>query len=134
MITPVVAAPEEVTAMASSDQGMHGHVVLGEHTPGRLVAALSGDLDLAVADDIAGELRSAVDRARPRTLALDLMAVDFCDCAALRALLIVRAECARVGCRMVISAMSPAMRWLLELTELDAVFGHPDREPGASNG
>ena len=116
--------------MVSFEQGAHGQLLVGEHAQGRIVVRLLGSWDLAMAEMLEERLCALVRQDRPRTMALDMVAVDFCDCAVLRVLLGVRAEGQRVGCEVVISAAAPAVVWLLDLLGLEGVFGHPPLEPG----
>jgi anti-anti-sigma factor len=116
--------------VVSSALGAHARIDVDDQGQGRVVAALSGALDLLNATLIADRLRGIVVQARPQVLALDLAAVDFCDCAALRVLIRVRAEAGAMDCAVTISAASPPVRWLLGLFELGAVFGYPPDAAG----
>jgi anti-anti-sigma factor len=122
--------------MVPSEPGMSGPVLVGEQADGRVVVALSGDLELANANLIGDQLRAVVSRNRPRLLLLDMSAVDFCDCAALQTLIDVHGDGERGGTRVVISAASPKVMWLLRLLALDRLFDHPATEPatGESSG
>ena len=108
--------------MVPSEPGVSGPVLVGEPAGGRVVVALSGDLELANANLIGDQLRAVMNRNRPRVLLLDMSAVDFCDCAALQTLIDVHGEGVRVGTRVVISEASPTMVWLLRLFALDCLF------------
>jgi anti-anti-sigma factor len=111
--------------MVASEQGTYGQISIVEPEPGHVVAVLAGELDLVNADLIDDQLGGVVRRGPPRVLVLDAASVDFCDCAALHALLRLRAEAESVGCRVVISAPSPPMLRLLRLFEVDRLFGYP---------
>ncbi|MEU4620656.1 STAS domain-containing protein [Actinoplanes sp. NPDC023801] len=112
-----------------------GRVVVGERVRDRVrdrvTAVLSGDLDGTVADEVGAQLRLGVRGTGPGILMLDMAVVDFCDVAGLRALLAAQAEGSRIGCRVVISAPSEVVVWLLDLTGLGESFGYP---PGESIG
>ena len=95
---------------------------------GAVVAVLSGSLDLTDAPVVRESLRPA--GRWPRTLVLDLAAVDFCDCAVLGALIAVRGEAGLSGGRVLIAAASPAVRVLLAATQTAALFGYPPVGPG----
>jgi anti-anti-sigma factor len=99
-------------------------VVVGEPDQGSIVVSLSGDWDLANADSLGDGLRAVLRRGGLRSLALDMTAVEFCDCAVLRMLLGFRADARRNGCEVLISAASPQVAWLLGLMALQRVFGY----------
>ncbi|MDI6099592.1 STAS domain-containing protein [Actinoplanes sp. NEAU-A12] len=100
---------------------------MSEPVDGTVTAVLSGSFDMANAGDLETTLRTALTERRPRVLMLDAAAVDFCDCAGLRALLRVRYRAAEpdLTCRLVMSAVSPAMIWLLDLLGVGRLFGYP---------
>jgi anti-anti-sigma factor len=104
-------------------------LVVGEPVLGRTQVTLSGSLDLAVTDELDARLRAAMTEGRPRPLALDLSAVDFCDCAALRVLSGAHAQGRRLGCTVLITAASPAVTWLLELVGSERLPGSSPPEP-----
>ena len=82
---------------------------------GTLIMQLRGELDLCSRD----VLRAAVSRAslaRPRTLVLDLSALEFIDCSGLSVLIWARNLLATDGAQLVISDCSPAVRRLIALT------------------
>jgi anti-anti-sigma factor len=96
---------------------------LGERTTVRLVCdgpapvavIVSGELDLACADEFAAVLCATLDT-RPQGVELDLASVRFCDCRGLGALLIARACARRRGRHFALGPHSPAVARLLELT------------------
>lgn len=110
------------------EQDTPGRLAVYEAEPGTVVAVLSGSLDLACVKDLEDPLEAVLRERRPRVLAFDMGAVDFCDCATLRALLRVRADGRRCGSRVVISEASETVAWLLELFQLDRLFGYPAAE------
>ncbi|MBG0564246.1 STAS domain-containing protein [Actinoplanes aureus] len=104
---------------------MPGRVLVSETTPGTVTARLSGAFDLANADRLDDTLRAALHDQRPAVLALDMTAVEFCDCAVVRILLRVRADGALIGCRVVVAAASPMVAWLLRLLDVEGPFDYP---------
>ena len=84
---------------------------------GAVVIRLEGELDLAAATS----LRNRVDSARG-ALVLDLRLATFVDSAALRELLRARSALEVRGDRLVLAAVTPALRRLLELTHTIALF------------
>ncbi|MFI5892659.1 STAS domain-containing protein [Actinoplanes sp. NPDC051513] len=115
-----------------------GQLLLSEGGPAVVVAVFSGSFDFSDAERVEDVLRAALREWRPRRLRLDLAAVEFCDCAALRALIRVAADGPRTGCEVAISRASPLVAWLVSLFELGLLFGYPPGEdaagpaPGAS--
>lgn len=88
---------------------------------GRVLVALAGELDLAVAPDLVAELEYAVDQVSPR-LVLDLTAVDFIDSSGLTMLLRVRQITQDRGGSLVLTGAGEALDYLLSLTRLDELF------------
>jgi anti-anti-sigma factor len=86
---------------------------------------------LAIAQDMtiyhAAELKSQLLAvlADGDGLALDLSQVDQIDTAGLQLLLLAKREAARAGKPMQLTAHSPAVRELIEFTQLAAHFGDP---------
>lgn len=83
-----------------------------------VVIRLEGELDLAASDS----LRRHVDSTAGRALVLDLRLVTFVDSSALRELLRAQVDLASRGDRLVLAAMAPALRRLLELTHTASLF------------
>lgn len=110
--------------MVSSGPDVRRHVRIGELVRGRVHADLSGSLDLANADLVADRLRGVLGCSRPQVLTLDMSAVNFCDCAALGVLVSVHEEGQRQGTRVVISAASPEVTWLLRFFGLEPLFAY----------
>ena len=102
-----------------------GEVLISESEPGAVVATLSGSFDLNDADRVEDLLRAAMREWRPQRLSLDLAAMEFCDCAALRSLIRAHIDGQRDGCEVVISRASPLAAWLVGLFELGPMFGYP---------
>jgi anti-anti-sigma factor len=83
-----------------------------------VVIALEGELDYAAS----ASLRKRVDSTAGHALVLDLRQVTFVDSSALRELLRAREALAQRGDRLVLAAMAPSLRRLLELTHTDGLF------------
>ncbi len=111
------------------EQETPARVAVRDVEPGAVLAVLSGELDYDVAAGVESALRQVLLERRPRMLALSMVSVAFCDCAALHALVRVQAEGERLSCRVVISDASPAVEWLLDLFELDRLFAYPAAAP-----
>ncbi|MEV6012935.1 STAS domain-containing protein [Streptomyces sp. NPDC051976] len=88
-------------------------------------AAVHGEIDLDCADMLEHVLADALEFA-PDGLEVDLAAVAFFDCAGLNALLRVRDVARRKGAGMKVTAMSPAVRRVVDLTQSgQALCGSP---------
>jgi anti-anti-sigma factor len=86
---------------------------------GVATVVLSGELDMAAAP----ELRERVDAAAGRrALVIDLGAATFIDSAVLKELLRAGVELAREDTRLVLAAVAPPVRRLLELTRTTELF------------
>jgi len=98
----------------------------GASVGGVTVVVLSGELDLAAAPVV----RARVDEAAAgRGLVLDLGEATFIDSAVLKELLRARAELAASDVGLVLAAVSPPVRRLLDLTRTFELFEHaPDVE------
>jgi anti-anti-sigma factor len=80
---------------------------------------LSGELDIAATS----EVRNCVDTAAgARGLVLDLSGAAFVDSSMLKELLRASAELARADTRLVLAAITPAVRRLFELTRTTELF------------
>jgi anti-sigma B factor antagonist len=101
-------------------------VATGEAPAGVSVVVLRGELDLAAAP----VLRARVDEAASaRALVIDLGETTFIDSAVLKELLRARAELAANDVRLVLAAVPPPVRRLLDLTRTSELFEDaPDAE------
>jgi anti-sigma B factor antagonist len=89
-----------------------------EAVDGAVVVTLEGELDLASS----AALRRRIDSTAGRGLVLDLRSVTFVDSSALRELLRARTHLEARGDRLVLAALAPALRRLLELTHTAPLF------------
>lgn len=96
----------------------------GEAPAGVSVVVLRGELDIAAAP----ALRARIDGESPGgTLVLDLAESTFVDSSVLRELLRARTELPARGVRLVLAAVPPQVRRLLDLTHTSELFEHaPD--------
>jgi anti-anti-sigma factor len=92
---------------------------------------LFGELDLAAVEAVRETFRDVV-AARPAVLELDLAEVTFIECVALSELVFVRNIVTDAGGHVVITRAAPAVRRLLNLTQLTDVFGLIDTGEGDS--
>ena len=87
---------------------------------GFVVVVLRGDLDVTGAADAQAAIAALV--APGQILVIDISALDFMDCASLRALLEVQALARRGGGDVVLAAPQPHVLRLLALTGREEVF------------
>src|ERR1700750_2992138 len=87
---------------------------------GFVVVVLRGDLDVTGAADAQAAIAALV--ALGETLMIDISALDFMDCASLRALLEVQTLARRGGGDVILAAPQPQLLRLLALTGGDEVF------------
>jgi anti-sigma B factor antagonist len=83
---------------------------------------LSGEADLAVADDIANLGTVSLDEPTTLTLILDLGGCTFLDSSAIGSLIHLRNTAIAAGKRVVLMNVSARIRRILTVTGLDAVF------------
>ncbi|MDO3701418.1 STAS domain-containing protein [Micromonospora sp. C28SCA-DRY-2] len=105
--------------------------------PGTRYVILSGEADLATADQLEHDLRLLLTSAGVTRLVLDLTALRHLDCAALSALLAVRETALAHGQRVTITAAAGTPARVLTLSGVGGLFGCPQplhgdrREPTA---
>ncbi|MFB6518655.1 STAS domain-containing protein [Streptomyces sp. NPDC056401] len=83
--------------------------------PGSITVRVCGEIDFDSAALLRDTLLTAL-AAHSGSLLLDLRRVGFCDCAGLNALLVARSTARRAGRSLRITAASPCVERLLELT------------------
>jgi anti-anti-sigma factor len=98
----------------------HFTAVVDKHGPNQFVVAVAGELDLAHADDLAGELDRLI--APGALIVIDARELTFMDSSGLRALLqaAARAESATATVRL--AAPTPAVKLVLDLTGAGVVL------------
>lgn len=87
-------------------------------TPDLTTVVISGELDAATVPVLSARLAQVLAR-RPRRLVFDLAQVGFIDCAATR-LIVSSGGFLPAGARPVLRRPSPAVRRILDLTDLGA--------------
>jgi anti-sigma B factor antagonist len=99
--------------------------------PDQVRLAVSGDLDLASAGQLADQARELIPSASGH-LVIDFSGVTFCDSAGIRALLTVRTAAQQAGCELRLTGVKDRhVRWVLHVTALDTVI--PVDEPYSSS-
>ncbi len=88
---------------------------------GHAVVALCGELDLTSSAEAMSAVTALV--ARHQVVIVELSALDFMDCGALRALLKVQRLARRSGGDVLLAAPKASVRRLLSLTSTDAAIG-----------
>ncbi|MDH6115610.1 anti-anti-sigma factor [Kitasatospora sp. MAP12-15] len=81
----------------------------------RVLAEVVGEVDHDGADELRRALAIAT-RDTATVLELDLTGMSFCDCAGLSALLRTREDAAAAGCVALVTAMTPQLCRLLDIT------------------
>ncbi len=89
---------------------------------GAVVIAVSGDLDIATADELFREANEALRAAAPARLVLDLSGVAFLDSSGIGTLVELRNVATDTGGELLLRRPSERTRRLLEITALDSVF------------
>jgi anti-sigma B factor antagonist len=90
----------------------------GDH----VVIALAGEIDLYTAPRLQSELTSALSGAEPARVVVDMSAVEFCDSTGMNVLLAGHRLAAERGGEFALAAPRAAVRTILEVTGLNAVF------------
>jgi len=104
-------------------------IVIIEHHDQHSVLKVLGELDLCSAVDLRRAVGAVLEQHDPQSLAMDLSALTFADCAGLSVLVWTRNCLAERGHELVITGSQPLVRRLLALTGLDAYLG-----PSVPNG
>jgi anti-sigma B factor antagonist len=96
------------------------------------VLKLLGELDLFSADDLRRAVGTVLEQHDPKSLAMDLSALTFADCAGLSVLVWARNCLAERGHELLITGSQPIVRRLLALTGLAAYLGLSAADGGAA--
>jgi anti-anti-sigma factor len=120
MIIPVsfCCCPASSSRSAAASPGAGLVTVRAAIAPAVITLVVSGDLDAATMSVLSHRLAEVAAR-RPRRLVFDLAQVGFIDCAATR-LIASAAAFLPAGGRPVLRHPSPAVRRILDLTDLAA--------------
>ncbi|MFK0153120.1 STAS domain-containing protein [Streptomyces sp. NPDC090499] len=100
---------------------------------GRVTVGVSGEFCLDNSHELRGTLLDALARSA-EGVDLDLGKLTFADCSALNVLLDARAQAVAAGKTITVTAVSPAVRRLLTLTDTYALFSAAPDGPAASDG
>ncbi len=98
--------------------------VVTEIDDGSISLVLEGELDIATTPLFVQHIERA-ERAQPELLLFDLGALSFIDVSGLSAMLAAARRARGAGRRVMVSAASPPVRRLFELTALDRSFELP---------
>jgi anti-anti-sigma factor len=104
--------------------GERATIRLATRGPAPVTVSVTGEIDLACADELTTLLRTTLD-AYPQGIELDLASVCFCDCSGLGAVLTARASARRRGRHFTLGPHSPVVARLLELTGTRSVLTTP---------
>lgn len=97
---------------------------------GRAVAAISGELDAATADQAKDYVRQVIDRSKG-PVSLDLAGLSFCDARGLRTLVAMASYARAAGRRLKLVSPRPAIVKIMRITGVDANFPELDHQPGS---
>jgi len=90
----------------------------GDHT----VVIVSGEIDLYTAPRLHSELAAVLSGDRPARVVVDMSGVEFCDSTGMNVLLSSLRQAREQGGQLEIAAPRAAVRKILDVTGLDAVF------------
>jgi anti-sigma B factor antagonist len=90
----------------------------GDH----IVVSVNGEIDLYTVPRLQRELAAALASAKPARLVVDLSGVDFCDSTGVNVLLAAHRQAREAGGDLELAAPRPAVRKILQVTGLEAVF------------
>lgn len=83
---------------------------------------VSGDIDIAAADEVARAGQVAAQQMRADSLSIDLSGVTFMDSTGLSALVTIRNESVRLGKELTVCNVPAQVRQILAITGLDGVL------------
>jgi anti-sigma B factor antagonist len=89
---------------------------------GRVIVALSGEIDLYTAPRLQSQLAAVLDTEQAVRLVVDMSGVDFCDSTGMNVLLSAQHMAREHGGNIELSAPRPAVRKILHVTGLESVF------------
>ena len=88
----------------------------------RTLMSVSGEIDLYTAPRLHSELAAALAGGGPVRLVVDMSGVEFCDSTGMNVLLSCLRQARERGGELELAAPRPAVRKILSVTGLDAVF------------
>ncbi len=87
-----------------------------------VVMSVQGEIDLYTVPRLQRELAGVLASAGPVRLVVDLSGVDFCDSTGVNVLLAAHRQARETGGDLELAAPRPAVRKILQVTGLEAVF------------
>jgi anti-sigma B factor antagonist len=103
------------------------HVQTRCTSPGMVVVAVTGEVDMATAPALHAALQDALATYTPTVVDVDLSACSFLDCSGIRVLVAVHATANAAGCQMWARYPQRLVRTVLEVANLLDVFtAHED--------
>ncbi|MFB7395165.1 STAS domain-containing protein [Streptomyces sp. NPDC056191] len=128
MHTPPLRSSTTTTDRASGSTTPPPLAVLFEPGPRRVLAHVCGETDMDNAQELRRALTAALDSSA-YGLDIDLSGVTFCDCTALHVLLRLNQQALGAGKTLVLTALSPRIARLLQITQTKHVFTTPADPP-----
>lgn len=112
----------------------HMHVEARCASPGTVVVAVAGEVDMATAPALHAALLDALTTYTPTVVHIDLSACTFLDCSGIRVLVAARATAQASGCQMWARYPQRLVRMVLEVTGLLDVFTAPNDATAQNTG
>jgi anti-sigma B factor antagonist len=89
---------------------------------GAILATVRGEVDLHNSPELRAALLGILGQSLPKKLVLNLAEVPYMDSSAVAVLVEVLQKLRRVGGRLMLSALQPRVKGLLEIARLDSIF------------
>ena len=96
------------------------------------IVTISGEIDLYTAPRLHGELVALIADGKPARVVVDMSGVEFCDSTGMNVLLSCLRQARERGGELELAAPRPAIKKILQVTGLDAVFTIAD-SPASNN-
>jgi anti-anti-sigma factor len=87
-----------------------------------IVASVNGEVDLHNSPELRAALLGMLGKSLPKKLILNLAEVPYMDSSAVAVLVEVLQKLRRAGGRLMLSALQPRVKGLLEIARLDSIF------------
>ena len=96
-----------------------------------VLASVRGEVDLHNSPELRAALLAILNKALPKKLVLNLAQVPYMDSSAVAVLVEVLQKLRRAGGRLMLSALQPRVKGLLEIARLDSIFVLTDSDEAA---
>ena len=89
---------------------------------GAVLASVHGEVDLHNSPELRAALLAMLNKSLPKKMVLNLAQVPYMDSSAVAVLVEVLQKLRRAGGRLMLSALQPRVKGLLEIARLDSIF------------